>query len=149
MSENQDIPDVFKNVFHSEDEESKRLENQAQKVIQSLSQTYLKNVHVQISDLERYIEQIHQANLEHRLELEDNIFRIAHNIKGQGLTFGYPLLTALGKHICDLVRHVHMWDNSLIDIVEKDIMDMKTVIDFPANTQNDILNKIEQRLDKK
>ncbi len=149
MTENQDIPDIFKNVFHAEDEESKRLETQAQQVIQSLSETYIQNVHVQLSDLERYIAQIRQMNSLSHSEIQENIFRIAHNIKGQGTTFGYPLLTALGTHICDLTRHVKIWSRSLIDIIERDVFDMKTVIQFPANTHNNILTQIERRLGEK
>lgn len=32
------------------------------------------------------------------------LFAVAHEIKGQGATFGYPLMTALGKAVCDLLH---------------------------------------------
>lgn len=32
------------------------------------------------------------------------IFRIAHDIKGQGGTFGYTLATAIGEPLCDFLR---------------------------------------------
>ncbi len=35
----------------------------------------------------------------------DGVRNTAHTVKGSGSTFGFPLLTALGKEICDLIDH--------------------------------------------
>jgi len=32
------------------------------------------------------------------------IFRVAHDLKGQGTTFGYPLATQIGGSLCDFIR---------------------------------------------
>jgi len=44
--------------------------------------------------------------------LDDNIshvkeiFGLVHNLKGQGLTFGYPAVTRIGASLCDYIRFV-------------------------------------------
>lgn len=40
-----------------------------------------------------------------RSECLNEIFGIAHNIKGMGATFGFPLMTELGTSLCDYLRH--------------------------------------------
>ena len=32
------------------------------------------------------------------------VFRVAHDLKGQGTTFGYPLVTQIGGLLCDFIR---------------------------------------------
>lgn len=49
---------------------------------------------------------------EAREALDDNIsqvkeiFRLVHDLKGQGLTFGYPAVTRIGASLCDYIRVV-------------------------------------------
>ena len=37
-------------------------------------------------------------------EATDLIFRVAHDLKGQGTTFGYPLATEIAGLLCDFIR---------------------------------------------
>lgn len=37
-------------------------------------------------------------------EAKNLIFRVAHDLKGQGTTFGYPLTTQIAGLLCDLIR---------------------------------------------
>jgi chemotaxis protein histidine kinase CheA len=37
-------------------------------------------------------------------EATDLIFRVAHDLKGQGTTFGYPLATQIAGLLCDFIR---------------------------------------------
>lgn len=34
----------------------------------------------------------------------EELFRVAHDLKGQGASFGYPLVTRLGDSLCQLTR---------------------------------------------
>jgi len=34
----------------------------------------------------------------------DRLFRISHDMKGQGATFGYPLVTAIGNRLCRFIE---------------------------------------------
>lgn len=47
-----------------------------------------------------------RENLDDNIDLTKQIFRLVHDIKGQGLTFGYPLLSRIGASLCDFIRYV-------------------------------------------
>lgn len=40
----------------------------------------------------------------HRGQHIEALFRVAHDLKGQGASFGYPLITKLGHSLCALTR---------------------------------------------
>jgi len=40
----------------------------------------------------------------HRGQHVEALFRVAHDLKGQGASFGYPLITKLGHSLCALTR---------------------------------------------
>lgn len=148
MVENQDIPDIFKNAMPLVNDDAEHLQKKAEDVIRSLAKTYLENVHVQIQDLRRFIDEARIATGMDRTKLfKESIFKTAHDIKGQGATFGYPLLTVLGAHICDKIRGVDKWSNDVLNDFEQDIADMETVVKFPPNSQNSTLMGIEKRIE--
>ncbi len=41
---------------------------------------------------------------DHSEETLDRLFRLVHNMRGQGATFGFPLITEIGRHFCRYVR---------------------------------------------
>ncbi len=47
-----------------------------------------------------------RENLDDNVAITKQIFRLVHDIKGQGLTFGYPLLSRIGASLCDFIRYV-------------------------------------------
>ncbi len=149
MTENQEIPDIFKNLEpRKNNQEVERLEEQANQVIHNLTETYIENAQTQLHDLERYIAEIRQLTGQAQAQLiKENLFRTAHDMKGQGATFGYPLLTRLGAKICDRIRNRNEWNKHDLNEFESDIADIKTVLQFPPNSENNTLKAIEQRLD--
>ncbi len=149
MTENQEIPDIFKNLEpRKNNQEVERLEKQANQVIRNLTETYIENAQIQLHDLERYIAEIRQLTGQAQAQLiKENLFRTAHDMKGQGATFGYPLLTRLGAKICDRIRNRNEWNKHDLNEFESDIADIKTVLQFPPNSENNTLKAIEQRLD--
>jgi chemotaxis protein histidine kinase CheA len=44
------------------------------------------------------------ASGEESEEVTNLIFRVAHDLKGQGTTFGYPLVTEISGLLCDFIR---------------------------------------------
>ncbi len=148
MTENQEIPDVFKNLEpRMSNENVEQLQEQANQVIRSLAATYLQNAQAQLNDLQRYMAEIRQLTSEDQSQLiKENLFRTAHDMKGQGTTFGFPLITKLGAHICDRIRNRDIWYQHDLDEFELDIADIKTVLHFPPDTHNDVLLAIEHRL---
>lgn len=145
----QEMPDIFKDISPAANVEADYLQNQADQVIESLTQTYLKNVHLQIADMRRYIAEARALTGPDRLRLvQGNLFRTAHDMKGQGATFGFPLLTEIGAAICDRIRNLKEVNLSLLDMIEELTADMDTIIQFPPHAQNSVLSGIEKRLNR-
>ncbi len=44
------------------------------------------------------------ADPQHRADHVEAMFRVAHDLKGQGSSFGFPLVTKLGHSLCALTR---------------------------------------------
>jgi hypothetical protein len=75
----------------------------AQAAVADLAKNYAGNT---LSDLDRcaaFLKTAREAP-EQRGNAVKELYGIAHNIKGQGSSFGYPLVTRIGHSLCTLVR---------------------------------------------
>lgn len=68
------------------------------------------------------------ADTEGRSAHLDRLHGAAHDIKGQGASFGYELMTKIGESLCDFIRADGGGDNGL-RVMAAHIRAMKTVID--------------------
>jgi chemotaxis protein histidine kinase CheA len=59
----------------------------------------------------------------------DAIFGVAHDIKGQGASFGYDLMTVLGDALCDLTREQRSMTASELDRAETIVSACRAVLD--------------------
>lgn len=59
----------------------------------------------------------------------DEVHSLAHNIKGQGGSFGYDLVTSIGASLCDYLRSGHRVSPKELDIVQAHIRLLKLVSD--------------------
>ncbi|MBL8708582.1 MAG: hypothetical protein JNL25_05280 [Rhodospirillaceae bacterium] len=57
-----------------------------------------------------------------------DIYGVAHNIKGQGSSFGYPLMTRLGQSLCELTRRKTAFTDSDLDLVAAHLDAMRLVL---------------------
>lgn len=55
------------------------------------------------------------------------IFRVGHELKGQGGTFGYPLISKIGASLCRYVESVADHDNVDLDVVRAHAMALRAV----------------------
>lgn len=56
------------------------------------------------------------------------IFAISHDIKGQGGSFGYDLMTTVGDDLCRLIEQTNEVDASVVDVIQVHIDTMKLII---------------------
>ncbi|MCE2510881.1 MAG: Hpt domain-containing protein [Alphaproteobacteria bacterium] len=100
----------------------------AEKAVEQLRKTYPEWV---LSDVDRMASILEEAKTlsgeaqERRLE---EIFSFAHNIKGQGTSFGYPLMTEIGESLCHFLRTPKKIDDEGFRLIEHHILAMRTVI---------------------
>ena len=64
-----------------------------------------------------------------RVEELDGVFQVAHDMKGQGGSFGYDLITAIGNQLCRLIEKTEGGvGDSEVDAIRVHIDAMKLVI---------------------
>ena len=58
----------------------------------------------------------------------ENLFRIAHDMKGQGATFGYDLVTDIGNHLCRYIERQSTFDAPIIQKIKMHIDAIEQVL---------------------
>lgn len=56
------------------------------------------------------------------------VYQKAHDLKGQGTTFGYPLITDIGSHMCKLITSKTNFSSDDLIILKGDAQMMETVL---------------------
>lgn len=149
MDNTQEIPDIFKNTISFDDESIVELAEQADWVIQNLKDTYIKGTKIGLEEMDKILKNLPSLSEDDKNDvIKTSFFQIAHDIKGQGTTFGYPLMTALGAHLCNIIRNKEIFSDDDINTFQTDLEDMKTVLNAPSGSDNAALKNISERLKK-
>ncbi len=99
----------------------------AEAVIASLSDSYLEWVEEDLKKLEAAMAKL-KAEQDKGREHLDKIFQISHDIKGQGGSFGYQMMTIIGNQLCRLVEQMDEAGPSEIKVIDLHIDALKMVI---------------------
>ena len=123
--------------------------NKAMAVLDDLAKEYVVWVQQDLKNLEDTYSQACSASGDVRDEIiRKNLFRIAHDMKGQGATFGYELVTDIGNHLCRYIERQDTFDKPQMEAVEihikalRQIIDKKLIADGGKEGQ-DLKNKVE------
>lgn len=57
-----------------------------------------------------------------------DLYNIAHNIKGQGSSFGYPLVTRIAHSLCTLVRQERAFSDADLGIVQAHLDALRLIL---------------------
>lgn len=79
--------------------------DRAEQALARLSANYLIWAEADAANLRAAIVELR----EHPVDATDvlwRMFRIAHDVKGQASTFGYPLITEIGRRLCALIKSI-------------------------------------------
>jgi len=99
----------------------------AEDVIANLADDYLDWVQEDLKRLEAAYEQLKSGEDDVKKGL-DNIFQISHDMKGQGGSFGYDLMTATGDHLCRLVEKMDKAGSRELNMIRVHIDAMRVII---------------------
>jgi HPt (histidine-containing phosphotransfer) domain-containing protein len=75
----------------------------AEKVLSGLSDNYLEWVQEDLKNISAAFEELKAGKGDQKKILAD-IFRMSHDMKGQGGSFGYNLVTAVGNELCRMLE---------------------------------------------
>jgi len=101
--------------------------SKAEDVIANLADDYLDWVKEDLVRLEAAYDQLKSGEGDPAANLEE-VFQIAHDMKGQGGSFGYDLMTAIGDQLCRLVEKMDTAGPREVLMIRVHIDAMKVII---------------------
>jgi len=99
----------------------------AQAAVADLAKSYVPNT---IADLDRCAVLLKSAreNAGARASSVKDLYGIAHNIKGQGSSFGYPLVTRIGHSLCTLVRQERDFSDADLGVIQAHLDALRLIL---------------------
>ena len=103
-----------------QDERDRKLEAvlaRAQAAVADLARNFAESA---VADLDRCFAFLKTAreNPAARAEAVKEVYGIAHNLKGQGSSFGYPLITRIGQSLCQLTRRARDFSDADLGVIQ-------------------------------
>ena len=93
-----------------------------------LRDLYFENAQKDVADLKALVEQV-KADAAAWPEAGTGMREIAHNVKGQGSSFGYPLMTRVGDSFHRLVKALESVDEAKLKLLEAHVTTLQTVLE--------------------
>ena len=118
-------------------------------VIEGLSDEYQKWVHADLERLDTAFSKAENESGKLREKLiREDVFRAAHDMKGQGATFGYELITTVGNHLCRYIERQKKFGKDEMSAIDTHIRFLHQIIDEKLTGQggargSEILEKVE------
>lgn len=101
---------------------------EAEAAVRRLAAEYPEHAHRDIANMERYLDSMtsdHHGRAAHYNE----ILRIAHDVRGQGSVFGYPLITRCAGSLCRATRLLDAHDHAILNIVRAHLAAMRAMLE--------------------
>ena len=103
----------------------------AEAAVAALARDYLAWARADLELCQRHLAAARGEPAERDQHIAD-LFGVAHNIKGQGSSFGYPLMTRLGQSLCQLTRLSHSFTDTELELVAAHLQAMSDILQQEA-----------------
>ncbi len=100
---------------------------QAEAAVAALADQYILTVQEDIANLEQAATRARSKPGQNAKEIEQ-IFQTAHNIKGQGGSFGFQLMTEVGHSLCEQTRGLGALDLDGLDVIDHHIRILGVIV---------------------
>jgi len=105
------------------------LERMAMEAMSDLSKKFPAWASGDVQKVKDYLNQLNGIFGKDRTDfLRTKIYPKVHDLKGQGTTFGYPLITDIGAHMCQLITSKTSFSTSDVTRLKNDAQMMETVL---------------------
>ena len=102
----------------------------AMEVLNNLSKDYEVWVQKDLQNLQKaYQNAVQKPKNMRNTVMMNEVFKVAHDMKGQGATFGYDLITDIGNHLCRYIEKQEVFDDKQMDIVKIHIDTLAEILD--------------------
>ena len=106
---------------------SESMQKKAESVLKKHAETFSGNAKTEVEELSNAVDEL-AKNLDSHGEYTNRIFQISHNIRGQGGTFGYDLITDIAASLCNYVEELESCDDDALKLIRAHIDAMRAVI---------------------
>ena len=115
--------------MNGEQEVDQEMVAKAEAVIAGLRTAYLDWVAEDMRKLNVLFAEASAAPVAQRPAVMKAIFTIAHDVKGQGGSFGFDLMTLVGNQLCRIVESREEWPDPALGLVRRLLDGMGRVLD--------------------
>ncbi len=106
---------------------SQSMMQKAEGVLKKHTEAFSGNAKAEVEELSKAVDELAQT-LDSHEESIHRIFQLSHNIRGQGGTFGYGLITDIAASLCNYVEELEKCDNSAITLIRAHVDAMRAVL---------------------
>ena len=100
----------------------------AEQIIADMADDYLEWVEEDLINIDEALDNLKAAKKKDRREHIKRIFQISHDIKGQGGSFGYDMMSRIGDQLCAFVESLESAGAAEVEVIELHIDAMKLII---------------------
>lgn len=100
----------------------------AEQVIADMAGDYLEWAEEDLLNMEDALDKLKAANTKDRKEHIERIFQLSHDVKGQGGSFGYDMMTRIGDQLCRFVEALESAGAEEIEVIQLHFDAMKLII---------------------
>ena len=102
----------------------------AMAVLNDLAKDYLVWVQEDLQKLKDAYQRALSLDGENRTDvIRNELFRTAHDMKGQGATFGYDLVTYVGNHLCRYIERFDCFNEEEMTAIDTHINALQQIIE--------------------
>jgi hypothetical protein len=99
----------------------------AQAAVADLAKTYAPNTIIDIDRCATLLKNARENPAARAASIKD-LYGIAHNIKGQGSSFGYPLVTRIGHSLSTLVRQERDFSDADLGVIQAHLDALRLIL---------------------
>ena len=99
----------------------------AQAAVADLAKNYAPNTLTDLDACAALLKAAREEEAQRTAKVKD-LYGIAHNIKGQGISFGYPLITRIGQSLCSLARRERDFTDADLGIIQAHLDAMRLIL---------------------
>ena len=100
----------------------------AEAVIANLQGDYLTWIVEDLAKFSELVTKIKSLPVDERGDTAKEIFEVAHDVKGQGGSFGFPLITTVANLLCRFIEANELFSDAAIEVIGLHVDAMRLVI---------------------
>jgi len=105
------------------------LAKQAEEAMADLARTFPAMATSSVQEIKRYLGEAMGCFDKERTDIiKLKLFPKVHDLKGQGATFGYPLVTDVGAHLCNFLRSKKSYTPADMQQIKKEVEILETIL---------------------